>query len=106
MGGGGALSFGKAYFGGSLSEFYGIMIVCHLFLIKNDQIPSQDSEWEVIDKPGQSSSPQVSRKDQKSSSSQGKSHTEPPTSLPSSPAKKKESSSATSEGTTGSVFTS
>lgn len=59
----------------------------------------QDHEWEVVEKPGQSSSPQVSRKDETSSSTQGKPRPEPPTSLPSSPAKKKESSSATPEGT-------
>lgn len=57
----------------------------------------QDHEWEVVEKPAQSS-PQVSRKDE-TSSLQGKPHPEPPTSLPSSPAKKKESVSATPEGT-------
>jgi len=52
----------------------------------------------VVGKPAQSS-PQVSRKDETSSSLQGKPHPEPPTSLSSSPAKKKESVSATPEGT-------
>ena len=58
----------------------------------------QDHEWEVVEKPAQSS-PQVSRKDETPSSLQGKPHPEPSTSLPSSPAKKKESVSATPEGT-------
>lgn len=55
----------------------------------------QDSEWEVINKPTETSSPQVNRKDQTSSSSHSKA--EPPTSLPSSPSKKKEGSSTTSD---------
>lgn len=61
----------------------------------------QDQEWEVVEKPGQSSSPQVSRKDETSSSSQKPKppRPEPPSSLPSSPAKKKESPSNTPEGT-------
>ncbi|XP_078352123.1 arf-GAP with coiled-coil, ANK repeat and PH domain-containing protein 3-like isoform X2 [Oculina patagonica] len=59
----------------------------------------QDQEWEVVEKPGQSSSPQVSRKDETSSSSQKPKppRPEPPSSLPSSPAKKKESPSHTPE---------
>lgn len=57
----------------------------------------QDHEWEVVEKPAQSSSPQVSRKDETSSSSQGKPRPDPPSSLPSSPAKKKESSSTSPE---------
>jgi len=60
-----------------------------------DHVQRQDSEWEVVDKPVQSSSPQVSRKDQTSSSSEGRHHTAPPSSLPSSPSKKKETSSTT-----------
>ena len=56
----------------------------------------QDSEWEVINKPTETSSPQVNRKDQTSSSSHSKA--EPPTSLPSSPSKKEEGSSTTSDG--------
>lgn len=55
----------------------------------------QDSEWEVINKPTETSSPQVNRKDQTSSTSHSKA--EPPTSLPSSPSKKKEDSSTTSD---------
>lgn len=61
-----------------------------------DNVQHQDAEWEVIDKPGRS--PQVSRKDE-TSSSQGKPHSDPPNSLPSSPAKKKGGSSATPEDT-------
>ncbi|KAJ7389793.1 hypothetical protein OS493_029216 [Desmophyllum pertusum] len=57
----------------------------------------QDQEWEVVEKPGQSSSPQISRQDEMLSSPQGKPRPEPPTSLPSSPAKKKDGSSATQE---------
>ena len=71
---------------------------------KNNQIWLQDSEWEVVDKPVQSSSPQVSRKDQTSSSSEGRHHTAPPSSLPSSPSKKKETSSTTPDGKAGSTL--
>lgn len=60
-----------------------------------DHVQRQDSEWEVVNKPGHSSSPLVNRKDQTSSSSQGK--VEPPSSLPSSPSKTKEGSSGTPE---------
>lgn len=61
--------------------------------------PRQDQEWEVVEKPKLSSSPQVTRKNDASSSSEGKPQPERPSSLPSSPAKKKESSSTSPEGT-------
>lgn len=59
-----------------------------------ENVHRQDAEWEVIDKPAQ-----VSRNDQMSSSSQGKSHNEPPGISGASPAKKKEGMSAPSEDT-------
>ena len=59
----------------------------------------QDQEWEVVEKPGQSSSPQVSRKDETSSSHGKPPRPARPSSLPSSPAKKKESLSYSPEGT-------
>jgi len=63
-----------------------------------ENVQRQDIEWEVINTPAQSSSPQVSRKDQ-SSSSQGKPDMEPPRSLPSSPSRKKEILPVSSEDT-------
>ncbi|XP_029187461.2 arf-GAP with coiled-coil, ANK repeat and PH domain-containing protein 2-like [Acropora millepora] len=63
-----------------------------------ENVQRQDIEWEVINTPAQSSSPQVSRKDQ-SSASQGKPDMEPPTSLPSSPSRKKEILQVLSEDT-------
>ena len=52
----------------------------------------------MVEKPKLSSSPQVTRKNDVSLSSEGKSQPERPSSLPSSPAKKKEGSSTSPEG--------
>lgn len=75
-----------------------VIILTHIVSCKcSTSFSLQDHEWEVVEKPAQSS-PQVSRKDDTSSSSQGKPRPDPPSSLPSSPAKKKESSSTSPEG--------
>lgn len=75
-----------------------VIILTHIVSCKcSTSFSLQDHEWEVVEKPAQSS-PQVSRKDETSSSSQGKPRPDPPSSLPSSPAKKKESSSTSPEG--------
>ena len=58
----------------------------------------------MVEKPKLSSSPQVTRKNDVSSSSEGKPQPERPSSLPSSPAKKKESSSTSPEGVYRKIF--
>ena len=58
----------------------------------------------MVEKPKLSSSPQVTRKNDVSLSSEGKTQPERPSSLPSSPAKKKEGSSTSPDGVYRKIF--